>query len=110
MSVPDENAPIMVYITAPDNDEAMVLASALVSARLAACANVVGEIQSIFWWDDQPQAEGEVALIVKSRAGNLNAIIDKINALHSYECPCVVALPIMGGNPDFLSWIIRETT
>lgn len=101
--------PRLVYITAADLDEARRLAQALVSERLAACANILPGMQSYYWWEGAVQAAQEVVLIVKTRAARLDALIARVRALHSYTCPCVVALPITAGNPDYLAWIAAET-
>jgi periplasmic divalent cation tolerance protein len=99
----------LIYITASSDDEARTIARALVGERLAACANILGEIGSIYWWDDELQEDTEVALIVKSTAGLVPRIVERVKALHSYDCPCVVALPIGAGNEAFLDWIENET-
>lgn len=110
ISKPPPDSPVTLYVTAADAVEAEALARALVGDRLAACANVLGPISSFFWWDGAVRAEGEVALVLKSRAGLIDAVTARVKALHSYDCPCVVALPIIDGNPDYLDWIIKETT
>lgn len=99
----------LVYVTAPSQDEAVGLAEALVGERLAACANVLGPITSVYWWNGQLNHDAEVALILKTRAELVEALTERVRQLHSYDCPCVVALPISGGNPAFLSWIAAET-
>lgn len=100
---------ILVYVTAGSKDEALTIARAAVEERLAACANVLSPITSIYWWEGKVQEEGEVSLILKTRADLVPALTQRIKALHSYTCPCVVALPITAGNPDFLAWIDTET-
>ena len=99
----------LVYITAGSADEALELGHLLVAERLAACANVAGEIRSIFRWDGTVRDVGEVALIAKTRASLVDRISARVVQAQSYDCPCVVALPIMGGNPEFLAWIDAET-
>lgn len=99
----------LIYITASSDDEARTIARALVEDRLAACANILGQIRSIYWWEDEVQEDAEVALIVKSTAALVPRIVDRVKALHSYACPCVVALPIGAGNAAFLDWIGEET-
>jgi len=99
----------LVYITASSGEEARKIARTLVEERLAACANLLGEINSVYWWGDAVQEDAEVALIVKSRAELVPRIVERVRALHSYDCPCVVAIPIVGGNPDFIDWIAAET-
>lgn len=99
----------LIYITASSDDEARTIARALVEERLAACANILGAIASIYWWEDALQEDAEVALIVKSTTALVPRIIERVQALHSYDCPCVVALPIEAGNAAFLDWIANET-
>lgn len=101
--------PTILYITAGSRDEAVSLGRALVEARLAACANVLPEITSVFRWDGAVQEEGEFALLVKTRQDRIDDVVARVNELHSYDCPCVVALPVAGGNPEFLEWIVKET-
>lgn len=100
---------MLVYVTAPNRQEALALARAVVSERLAACANLLGDITSVYWWDGKLNEDAEVALVLKTRADLVEALTERLRALHSYACPCVVALPIASGNPDFLSWIAAET-
>jgi periplasmic divalent cation tolerance protein len=100
----------MLYITAANRDEADKIADALVESRLAACANILGEISSVFWWQGKLTHEREVALIVKTRAALVEAAIARVKELHSYQVPCVVALPLLDGNPDYFAWLKAETT
>jgi periplasmic divalent cation tolerance protein len=99
----------LLYITAANSEEAMRLARGLVEARLAACANILGEIRSIYWWQGKIEEGGEVALIAKTRADLVEECIAKVKELHSYSCPCVITLPIMEGNPTYLEWLGTET-
>jgi periplasmic divalent cation tolerance protein len=98
----------LVYMTTPNQEEALKLARLLVEERLAACANVLGAVTSVYWWDGKLNEDGEVALIVKTRAALVDALTERVRAVHPYECPCVVALPIDGGNAAFLDWISAE--
>jgi len=99
----------LIYITAPNGDEARRIGTELVRRRLAACANVLGRIDSVFWWEGAVQEEAEAALILKTRQELVPALVDAVKELHSDSCPCIVALPVVGGNPDFLRWIEEET-
>ncbi len=99
----------LVYVTAASRDEALKIARAAVEERLAACANVFSPITSIYRWEGKIQEEGETSFILKTRADLVPALTERIKSLHSYSCPCVVALPITAGNPDFLAWIDAET-
>lgn len=100
---------MMVYVTASSCEEAAKIGRVAVEKRLAACANVLGDIRSFYWWDGKIQDDSEAALILKTTADRLDSLIAEIKALHSYTVPCVVALPIGAGNPAFLEWIGRET-
>lgn len=101
---------VMVYMTAADAAEAARIGRALVERRLAACANVLGPIRSFYWWDGKVQDDAEVALVAKTRAELVPALTAAVKELHSYQVPCVVALPVADGNPDFLAWIEAETS
>lgn len=99
----------LIYITAADAAEAKALGRALVEARLVACANVLPGITPIYRWKGQIEEGEEVALIAKTRSELVDRVVELISARHSYECPCVIAVPIAAGNPAFLDWIAAET-
>ncbi|BAE51166.1 Uncharacterized protein involved in tolerance to divalent cations [Paramagnetospirillum magneticum AMB-1] len=99
----------MIYITASSREEAVSLARALVGERLVACANILDGATSVYWWDGRVCEESEAVLICKTRADMVDSVIRKVRELHSYACPCVVALPIEAGNPAYLNWIRTET-
>jgi periplasmic divalent cation tolerance protein len=98
-----------IYVTAASRDEALRIGRALVEERLAACANLIEPATSIYWWDGKVQSETEVILVMKSRADLVERLTARVKALHSYAVPCIVALPIEAGNPDYLRWIASET-
>ena len=102
-------AAVLIYVTASSREEAETIARSVVADRLAACANVLPGVTSFFWWEGEVQSEPEVSLILKSREDLVETLTAKIKQLHSYDCPCVVAVPITQGNPDFLEWIATET-
>ncbi len=99
----------MLYITAGSRDEAKKIGRALVEARLVACANIIDGMESVYWWEGKLTEDREAVLIVKTRAELVPAVTAKVKALHSYTVPCVVALPIQDGNPDYLAWVAAET-
>ncbi len=98
-----------LYVTAGSKDEALSIGRLLVGERLAACANVIPGTTAIYWWEGKVQEGGEAVLILKTRSGLVDAATARIRSAHSYACPCVVALPVVGGNSDFLEWIVKET-
>lgn len=99
----------VVYITASDRSQALAIGKTLVTERLAACANVLDAMTSIYHWQGQLCQEGEAVLIVKTRQELVDRIITRVRELHTYDCPCVVSWPIAAGNPAYLDWIGRET-
>jgi len=99
-----------LYMTAETRDEAQTIARTLVEERLVSCANILGPMDSIYWWDGAVKSETEVAFIVKTRATLVDQVVGRVTEMHSYDCPCIVALPIEGGNPDYLAWIEAQTS
>ena len=104
----DEPAYIVIFITASNSEEAHKIAKVLLSQRKAACVNIVPGISSLFWWQDKLDSAQESLLIVKTKASLLNQIVTLVREIHSYEVPEIIALPIIGGNQDYLEWIDKE--
>ena len=98
----------LIYVTAPTREEAGRIAETVVTERLAACANILNGVTSIFRWEGKFCRKNEVILILKTTEEKTSALTARIKELHSYECPCIVVLPIEGGNEAFLEWIDRE--
>lgn len=99
----------LVYVTTPSQSVALQLAQAVVSQRLAACANVLGDIQSVYWWDGAVQNDTECALLLKTRRDLFPALEAAIRDQHPYDCPCIVALPLVNGSAGFLQWLKDQT-
>ena len=99
----------LIYVTTANRDEALIIARKLVNIRLAACANIITGTTSIFHWEGKVCEEEEVTLILKTRDDHVERLVKKVKNMHSYDCPCIVSLPISGGNADFLNWINAET-
>ena len=97
-----------VYVTCKDRAEAQKIGSLAVKKRLAACANWF-PVRSVYWWKGRMERASESALVLKTTAGRTKALIAAIKKAHSYEVPCIEALPILEGNPDYLKWIRDET-
>ena len=98
----------LIYITAGNVEEARMIGRALVEERLVACANY-SPIQSIFRWEGKVEEDSEVAVLVKTRAGLVDKVIERVKELHSYEVPCILVLPVEQGNLAFLEWIDEST-
>lgn len=95
----------LIYVTVPSRTEAETIAETVVTERLAACANILDGATSIFHWNGKLCRETEAVLILKTTEEKTEALSERIKQLHSYDCPCVVVLPIEGGNPDFIHWV-----
>ena len=95
---------VVVFITAATPEEAERLGRTLLDERLAACVNTV-PVRSAYWWQGQVEEAGETLLIVKTAARLVDALTARVRALHSATVPEVIAVPIVGGNPDYLRWI-----
>lgn len=99
----------LLYSTFPDRNEAVFVARALLEKRLIACANIIDQAMSLYRWDGQVKEEPEVVMFAKTTSDKNEAAIALINDLHSYEVPCIVALPVEAGFGAFLSWVQEET-
>jgi periplasmic divalent cation tolerance protein len=97
-----------IYMTAGSKTEARKIGKALVESRLAACVNILDNMQSIYRWEEKVQEDSEVVLIAKTTDRLVAQLIDKVKSLHSYDCPCIVSLPVSSGNPPFLDWVREE--
>lgn len=100
---------LLVYITAPTDDAARTLCEVLVQERLAACANIVDNVSSLYWWQGSMERARECVCVLKTVRSRYTELEARVKAIHEYEVPCVVAIPIVAGNPDFLDWIRTET-
>ena len=99
---------IWIYVTAPNRQEARNIARRLVNDSLLACANVYGEIDSIYRWQGDVCEETEAAIFGKTTADRLEDIKALLPTIHSYECPCLVTGKINDGLPSFLAWISEQ--
>ena len=99
---------IVVFITAGTQDEAQNIARILLDERKVACVNIVSGVESLFWWQGEIDKATEYLLIAKSEVTLLEQIVDTVKKAHSYKVPEVIALPIIGGNRDYLEWIRSE--
>jgi len=99
----------IVYITASSREEAEKISRVLLEERLIACANILDPVASLFWWKGEIRKDAEALLIAKTKESLVDQLIERVKALHSYECPCIVSFPLVKGNPDFLKWISEET-
>lgn len=95
---------LSVYVTASSREEAEKIAAAVVEDRLAACANIF-PVQSIYRWQGKVDRVEKCALILKTTAEKFGALEVRIKELHSYDCPCIVAWPVVAGSAEYLEWV-----
>jgi periplasmic divalent cation tolerance protein len=100
---------VVVLVTAPSAGKAAELARALVEERLAACGNVVPGLRSVYRWNDAVQEDEEALLLLKTTRARLDALRARVVALHPYEVPEVIALPVEAGHAPYLAWIAAST-
>ncbi len=100
---------LTVLCTCPDANTAREIADALVGESLAACVNIVPGLTSIYRWRGNIHADAEVLLLIKTRAGRMQELEGRIRALHPYEVPEVIALPVTDGSAPYLDWIQEQT-
>ncbi len=103
------NGALVVFITAPSNEEAARLGRKLVEEGLAACANLVPAVRSIYKWEGRVCDDQEVLLIVKTRRSRFKQVAETVKALHSYTVPEIVAFPLEQGSADYLKWLWAMT-
>lgn len=96
---------MVVLNTCPDETTAARIARALVEERLATCVNSIAGVRSVYFWDGRLQDDAEVLLIMKTTAGRLAELEARVKALHPYELPEILALPVAGGNERYLEWV-----
>ena len=101
---------IAVLVTAPNEEEAAGIAKALVEERLAACANIVPGVRSIYRWEGKVQDDPEVLMVIKTRRELFDKLEKRVRELHPYEVPEVIALDITKGSEPYLGWISQSTS
>ncbi|HEY3685528.1 MAG TPA: divalent-cation tolerance protein CutA [Streptosporangiaceae bacterium] len=100
---------VRVEVTAGSRAGAASLAESVVAARLAACAQVSGPITSSYRWEGAVRTDEEWLLVCKTAADRLDDLVAHVRAAHPYDVPEIVAVPVAGGNPDYLAWVTAET-
>ncbi len=99
----------LIYATSPDEPTATSIAKALVSEGLAACVNVIPGMTSVYQWEGAVQTEREFAMIMKAAGPRVKELIERFVALHPYDVPAIVAIPVVAGNDPFVDWVAQQT-
>src|SRR4051794_30861910 len=103
--MPDPTEPIVVMMTASSAEEAKRIAESLVNQKLAACVQILPGIESVYAWKGETQSEPEVLVLAKTTRNNFAELERQVRALHSYETPEIIALPIVTGSQPYLEWL-----
>jgi periplasmic divalent cation tolerance protein len=96
---------VIVFVTCGSEEEASKIAHALVEEKLAACANIVSPVRSVYRWEGKIWDEREWLLIIKSREARFPDLERRVKSLHSYQVPEIISLPILTGSPPYLNWL-----
>jgi periplasmic divalent cation tolerance protein len=104
-----ENGCVLVLTTIGNRADAQSLASILVTEQLAACVNVLSEMDSTYWWKGKVQTERECQIAIKTTAELVPLLQSRLHELHPYQVPEFLVVPIIGGSEAYLAWI-REST
>jgi periplasmic divalent cation tolerance protein len=100
---------LQVTTTTDSESEARKLAELAVGSRLAACGQVMSPITSVYWWQGKVENAQEWMVVLKTTAGRVERLMERLRAEHSYDTPEIVAVPIVSGDPAYLDWIATET-
>jgi periplasmic divalent cation tolerance protein len=100
-----QNEYVIVLVTTANKQEAEKIAQHLLKQRLIACANIVGPVSSLFHWSGKVEAAEEYLIFMKSRKDLFDKLAETVKALHSYEVPEILVLPIVGGSKEYLAWL-----
>ena len=100
--------PIVVFLTAPNGEEATRLADLLIGAHLAACVQILPEMESVYRWQGKIERQSEILLIAKTTAAKFAELDREVRALHSYETPEIFAIPILAGSSRYLEWLANS--
>lgn len=97
--------PVLAYITTKDKSEALSIGKQLLEQRLAACVNILPEMQSLYWWEGKMDSSNESVLIAKTTRCLSTDLIQFVKKIHSYSVPCVLVLPVATGHEPYLKWL-----
>ena len=97
-----------IYMTVGNYDEARNIGKALVTSGLAACVNILDKMNSFYMWEGEVQDDTEVVMVAKTTEERTPDLVEKVKSMHSYDCPCIVSLPVSNGYQPFLDWIAQE--
>ncbi|HEY1526107.1 MAG TPA: divalent-cation tolerance protein CutA [Candidatus Angelobacter sp.] len=99
----------IVLTTAGSQEEARKIARALVDRRLAACVNIVSQVESVYRWQDKMETSKEWLLLIKTQTESFEQVCAAVKELHTYDLPECVMLEVAAGSREYLAWIAKNT-
>lgn len=99
---------VVILVTAGSEAEADRIGTAILEERRAACVSIIPRTNSAFWWQGKLESAPESLLVIKTRTSQIDEIVDLVKRVHSYTVPEIIALPVIGGNREYLAWIDKE--
>ena len=99
---------VVLFITTGADEEAQLISRVLLEQKKAACINIIPKVSSLFWWQGKIDSARESLLVVKTRASLVEEVVELVKEIHSNDIPEIIALPIVGGNRDYLDWVGKE--
>jgi periplasmic divalent cation tolerance protein len=107
--VQQNDKPVLIYATFPTAEAAESVGRELIEQRLAACVNVIAGMTSLYRWEGRIARDSEAVMIIKTRQGAADAVIAAVKERHSYTNPALLVVPVEGGSPDYIAWLLNET-
>ncbi|WP_304083243.1 divalent-cation tolerance protein CutA [Maridesulfovibrio ferrireducens] len=101
---------VLVYVTVGDVEEAREIGSELLMRHLAACVNIFDKMESMYWWEGRLESSSETVLLAKTIPSLVEKLTETVKNLHSYDCPCIVAVESKEGNSEFFEWVNSHTS
>ncbi len=97
---------VLVYITAANEQEALRMGRVLIEKKMAACVNVLPNMRSVYRWEGKIEEASESVLIAKTTPPCVGVLMAEIKKIHSYDCPCMLTIPVTGGHPPYVDWLL----
>ena len=98
----------LIYTTTSNKEEAQKIGVTLVKERLAACSNIITNMNSIYWWEGEIERDTEAILLLKTLEEKVEKVISRVKEIHSYDNPCIIALPVLNVSDSYLNWLNEE--
>lgn len=99
----------IVFVTVSDEETAERISKDIVQSGLSACVNIVKEVRSIYIWEGKMEDTKEALLIIKTSSSAFKKLIERIKTIHPYSVPEIIGVDVIGGNRDYINWVLRET-